>query len=188
MPLEIVRRWDRNPASNTGITVQVTESSLAPSIRFATSQTDPNLQVLFLLHYSDLGFKLPLPTPTINTTFNALPRNRSPRSVHPNHRGPCQRHKLDVYFKDLGWDEWVIAPKMYSAYYCAGKCDISNMKTNHAGVQMFLSQNEPELTDAPCCTTEQLGSISMLFYGRPGESTYVLQDMKEFVVETCGCF
>ncbi len=37
------------------------------------------------------------------------------------HRG-CSRRNLRVDFADIGWSEWVIAPKAFDAYYCAGMC------------------------------------------------------------------
>lgn len=37
------------------------------------------------------------------------------------HRG-CSRRDLRVDFADIGWSEWVIAPKAFDAYYCAGTC------------------------------------------------------------------
>ncbi|KAL9986521.1 hypothetical protein ACROYT_G000684 [Oculina patagonica] len=187
IPLNIVRRWYRNPASNAGLDVLITESSLAPLVRFATRQTDPNLQPMVLLHCIDPGSKFQQP---MNISSNTKPQKRSPRSVHSQHKGPCQRRKLDISFEDLGWDEWVIAPRKYTAYYCAGTCDTqhySKIKTNHARIQLFLSQRESYLADPPCCVPDKLGSISMLFYGRPGESDYVLKEMNDFVVESCAC-
>lgn len=37
------------------------------------------------------------------------------------HRG-CSRRNLRVDFADIGWSEWVVAPKAFDAYYCAGTC------------------------------------------------------------------
>lgn len=187
LPLDMIRRWDRNPASNTGLAVQITESSMAPSIRFATRQTNPNMQLLLLLHCDELGSSFPRPT---DTPLNTTPAQRRPRSVHSDYKGPCKRHKLNVNFKDLGWEGWVIAPKMYSAYYCAGTCQAHNskMKTNHARIQLFLSQHDSDLANAPCCVPDQLDSIDMLFHGRSGESAYVLREMNEFVVQSCACY
>lgn len=189
LPLDIIRRWDRNPASNAGLAVQITKSNASSLVRFATKQTNSSLQALLVVYCSGSG---PSFHEAINMSSRINPPRRSPRSVHehPSHKGACRRHKLNVHFKDLGWDKWVIAPKMYSAYYCAGTChdlDVSKLKTNHATIQLFLSQQDSALTDAPCCVPNHLGSISMLFYGRPGESTYILRKMNDFVVQTCAC-
>lgn len=34
----------------------------------------------------------------------------------------CSRRYLRVDFADIGWSEWVLAPKAFDAYYCAGTC------------------------------------------------------------------
>lgn len=34
----------------------------------------------------------------------------------------CSRRNLRVDFADIGWSEWVVAPKAFDAYYCAGTC------------------------------------------------------------------
>lgn len=34
----------------------------------------------------------------------------------------CARRYLRVDFADIGWSEWVLAPKAFDAYYCAGTC------------------------------------------------------------------
>lgn len=51
------------------------------------------------------------------------------------HRG-CSRRNLRVDFADIGWSEWVIAPKAFEAYYCAGTCGFPMPKV---GAQTHLS-------------------------------------------------
>ena len=187
IPLDIIRRWDRNPASNAGLAVHINESNEAPAIRFATRQTDPSLQLLLLLHCSDTENGFP---EVLNVSSQATLQQRNPRSVHVSHTGPCRRRHQVIRFKDLGWDDWVIAPRMYSAYRCVGACkihDVNKMKTNHARLRLFLSQEDSALADTPCCVPDQLGSISMLYHGGPGQSPYVLKQMNDFVVKSCAC-
>ncbi|KAM5322577.1 growth/differentiation factor 10 isoform 2-T2 [Glossophaga mutica] len=35
----------------------------------------------------------------------------------------CSRRYLKVDFADIGWNEWIISPKSFDAYYCAGVCE-----------------------------------------------------------------
>ena len=42
--------------------------------------------------------------------------------AHERKEQQCARHKLLVDFADLGWSEWIISPKSFEAYYCAGTC------------------------------------------------------------------
>lgn len=190
LPLDIISRWDGNPASNAGIEVHISNPNMSSLIRFATRQINSSLEVLLLVHCTDLSRSFPK---GINITSLSKPqrRMRSTRSLHSSHKGPCGRHKLRVRFKDLGWNKWIIAPRNYSAYYCAGTCkdpDVNIVKTNHARIQLFLNQLDSNLAGTPCCVPSQLGSIDLLFFGDPGESTYILKRMDEFVVMSCGCF
>lgn len=34
----------------------------------------------------------------------------------------CCRERLLVSFADIGWDNWIIKPKEYNAYFCRGSC------------------------------------------------------------------
>ncbi|KAG8571703.1 hypothetical protein GDO81_011757 [Engystomops pustulosus] len=55
----------------------------------------------------------------------------------------CRKHELYVSFQDLGWQDWIIAPKGYAANYCGGECSFplnAHMNaTNHAIVQTLVS-------------------------------------------------
>ncbi|VDP12398.1 unnamed protein product [Onchocerca flexuosa] len=59
----------------------------------------------------------------------------------------CRRRTLYVDFKDLGWQDWVIAPDGYHAYYCDGFCSFplnNHMNaTNHAIVQTLVHLIDP---------------------------------------------
>lgn len=44
------------------------------------------------------------------------------RQWDDSQRRGCSRRSLRVDFADIGWSEWVIAPKAFDAYYCAGTC------------------------------------------------------------------
>jgi bone morphogenetic protein 3/3B len=40
----------------------------------------------------------------------------------------CSRRTLRVDFADIGWSEWVLVPKAFDCYYCAGTCGIPDPK------------------------------------------------------------
>ncbi|RXG52514.1 Bone morphogenetic protein 7 [Armadillidium vulgare] len=42
--------------------------------------------------------------------------------IDPPKESQCQKRPLHVSFKDLGWQEWVIAPEGYDANFCDGRC------------------------------------------------------------------
>jgi hypothetical protein len=100
----------------------------------------------------------------------------------------CQRHKLHVKFADVGWQDWIVAPSGYQAYYCAGECptalsDIMNA-TNHAIVQNLVHSVSPKAVPRPCCVPTELSEISLLYVEDNG---VVVKSYSDMVVEACGC-
>uniref|UniRef100_A0A8C5G896 Bone morphogenetic protein 7-like n=1 Tax=Gouania willdenowi TaxID=441366 RepID=A0A8C5G896_GOUWI len=97
--------------------------------------------------------------------------------------------ELYVSFKDLGWQDWIIAPEGYSAYYCEGECAFplnSYMNaTNHAIVQTLVHFINPDLVPKPCCAPTQLHGISVLYFD--DSSNVILKKYRNMVVRACGC-
>ncbi|XP_018581998.1 growth/differentiation factor 10-like [Scleropages formosus] len=102
----------------------------------------------------------------------------------------CARRYLRVDFADIGWSEWVLAPKAFDAYYCAGPCGFPIPKvvrpSNHATIQSIvravgITPGVPE----PCCVPDKTSALSVLFLdeGR----NMVLKVYPGMSVETCSC-
>ncbi|XP_047440233.1 bone morphogenetic protein 7-like isoform X2 [Mugil cephalus] len=101
----------------------------------------------------------------------------------------CKKHELYVSFRDLGWQDWIIAPEGYAAYYCEGECAFplnSYMNaTNHAIVQTLVHFINPETVPKPCCAPTQLHGISVLYFD--DSSNVILKKYRNMVVRSCGC-
>ncbi|XP_026161766.1 bone morphogenetic protein 7-like [Mastacembelus armatus] len=101
----------------------------------------------------------------------------------------CKKHELYVSFRDLGWQDWIIAPEGYAAYYCDGECAFplnSYMNaTNHAIVQTLVHFINPETVPKPCCAPTQLNGISVLYFD--DSSNVILKKYRNMVVRACGC-
>lgn len=54
----------------------------------------------------------------------------------------CRKVDMMVDFQKIGWSEWIVYPKQYNAYRCAGSCptpvDETFTPTNHAYMQVRL--------------------------------------------------
>lgn len=50
----------------------------------------------------------------------------------------CSRRYLRVDFADIGWSEWVLAPKSFDAYYCAGTCGFPIPKVSSCDIKRPL--------------------------------------------------
>ncbi|XP_030064807.1 bone morphogenetic protein 6 [Microcaecilia unicolor] len=101
----------------------------------------------------------------------------------------CRKHELYVSFQDLGWQDWIIAPKGYAANYCEGECSFplnAHMNaTNHAIVQTLVHLMNPAYVPKPCCAPTKLNAISVLYFD--DNSNVILKKYRNMVVRACGC-
>ncbi|KAB5555255.1 hypothetical protein PHYPO_G00031400 [Pangasianodon hypophthalmus] len=102
----------------------------------------------------------------------------------------CARRYLRVDFADIGWSEWILAPKAFDAYYCAGTCGFPMPKvvhpSNHATIQSIVRAvgivpGVPE----PCCIPEKMRELAVLFFDT--SRNMVLKLYPNMSVETCAC-
>ncbi|XP_060113975.1 bone morphogenetic protein 2-like [Heteronotia binoei] len=120
-----------------------------------------------------------------------FPAYRSkPKSPKPKSKASvrCRRHRLFVDFKEVGWNDWIVAPSGYHAFYCSGECrfplaDHMNA-SSHAVVQTMLNSMNPRVPKA-CCVPTDLSPIAMLYLDQ--HDMVVLKTYQDMVVEGCGC-
>lgn len=64
----------------------------------------------------------------------------------------CCREKLYVSFAEIGWDDWILQPSGYNAYFCKGSCttaaSLTLSATQHNNI---LQVNESCLLEVKCC-------------------------------------
>ncbi|XP_018612437.1 bone morphogenetic protein 2 [Scleropages formosus] len=104
------------------------------------------------------------------------------------HKANCRRHSLYVDFSDVGWNDWIVAPPGYHAFYCHGECpfplaDHLN-STNHAIVQTLVNSVNTNIPRA-CCVPTDLSPISLLYLDE--YEKVILKNYPDMVVEGCGC-
>lgn len=107
---------------------------------------------------------------------------------NPWHHKFCNKYTFTVNFKELKWNDWIIAPDNYEAYYCQGKCPFPLLPslniTNHAIIQ-YLAHLYNKQIPPPCCVPTKLSPISVLYYD--DYSNVVLKEYRNMAVESCGC-
>ncbi|XP_006638923.1 bone morphogenetic protein 5 [Lepisosteus oculatus] len=118
--------------------------------------------------------------------------SRAPKVVDQNtseQKQACKKHELYVSFRDLGWQDWIIAPEGYAAFYCDGECSFplnAHMNaTNHAIVQTLVHLMFPDNVPKPCCAPTKLNAISVLYFD--DSSNVILKKYRNMVVRSCGC-
>ncbi|XP_066522635.1 growth/differentiation factor 2 [Hoplias malabaricus] len=113
-------------------------------------------------------------------------RTRRKRQARKNF---CQRTSLKVSFKDIGWDQWIVAPPEYEAYECKGVCSfpLTNDVTpsKHAIIQTLVHLSNPKKADKACCVPTKLDPLTVMYQDK-GVITvrHVYEEMK---VAKCGC-
>lgn len=116
-------------------------------------------------------------------------RRRSAAHAPVTPSNVCKARRLYIDFKDVGWQDWIIAPQGYVANYCHGECPFplsdSLNGTNHAILQTLVHSLDPRGTPQPCCVPIRLSPISMLYYDN--NDNVVLRHYQDMVVDECGC-
>lgn len=104
-------------------------------------------------------------------------------------RTACQRRSFYVSFSSLNWDNWIIAPIGYNAFYCQGECSFPLTSalnaTNHAIVQTLLYIINPTAVPKPRCAPTKTSRIALLFIDET--MNVVLKQYDNMIVDACGC-
>ena len=107
---------------------------------------------------------------------------------------PCRVHQWRISFSDLGWDNFMIAPKWYNANFCEGTCAevaaeegvaISNHAFMRGLYRASVNTSQSEMVPTPCCVPLRYGAISLLFVDQIGH--YNVRHVKQLKAESCAC-
>lgn len=119
---------------------------------------------------------------------------RGRRSVHvratdgcPLGEGRCCRlQSLRVSLQDLGWSDWVMAPRELDVRVCSGACPSQFRSANrHAQMVARLHRLKPELAPAPCCVPSSYEPVVLLH--RDSEGRVSLTPYDDLVASDCHC-
>lgn len=192
--------WIAFPSENMGLMIHIDCDNLDREIQpheiGLMGSGDPADQQPFMVAFFKGTPSAPSRTPRSTRRRHAADVSyidQDPRSPyadvhHATHRkNSCQKRDLYVSFRDLGWQDWIIAPDGYAAYYCHGECSFPlNMNaTNHAIVQTLVHLVDPSLAPKPCCAPIRLSAIMVLYFD--DSSNVILKRYKNMVVKSCGC-
>lgn len=187
-----VLRWTREKQPNYGLAIEVTHlhqtrTHQGQHVRISRSLPQGSgdwaqlRPLLVTFGHDGRGHTL-----TRRRRAKRSPKHHPQRSRKKNKN--CRRHSLYVDFSDVGWNDWIVAPPGYQAFYCHGDCpfplaDHLN-STNHAIVQTLVNSVNSSIPKA-CCVPTELSAISMLYLDEYDK--VVLKNYQEMVVEGCGC-
>ncbi|XP_066995455.1 inhibin beta chain isoform X2 [Anabrus simplex] len=102
----------------------------------------------------------------------------------------CCKEQFYVSFKQLGWEDWIIAPRGYYANYCRGDCG-----GVHRTPDTFLYYYTHVIEEyrkmgrlsgiQPCCAPTKFSSMSLIYFGP--DSNIIKRDLPKMIVDECGC-
>ncbi|XP_068736390.1 bone morphogenetic protein 7-like [Montipora capricornis] len=199
------QEWAQEPTKNFGIEVSVRTlagEELDPYdvgfVGFHGPQEKRPFLVSFFRGEQDVTYRRFFPQgPAV---ANERRSRRSPRAIggqldstggadQQSNSKSCGRRMLYVSFERLGWQDWIIAPEGYSAFFCHGQCSFplsAHMNaTNHAIVQTLVHLMNPTVVPQPCCSPTKLAAISVLYFD--DSNNVVLKKYTNMVVKACGC-
>ena len=102
----------------------------------------------------------------------------------------CRLRNFELNFKDISWDEWILAPAGYDINYCLGDCPqpLGNHynTTNHAVIQnTILTTIKKDLVPPLCCVPTTLEDQTFLYLDDEGQLQ--LKNPVDMIALGCGC-
>ncbi|CAL8339159.1 unnamed protein product [Lota lota] len=103
----------------------------------------------------------------------------------------CCKRDFYIKFKDIQWQDWIIAPEGYHMNYCMGQCPqhLSGSpgiaSSFHATVFSQLKINGINTAVSSCCVPTERRPLSMMYFN--SQHIIVKMDVPDMIVDSCGC-
>lgn len=140
--------------------------------------------MLWCVHVEYIYINITNQRPYIEIQTRDMRKHRTKRHLAKDCRenerqSRCCRYPLRVDFRKFGWD-WIIAPDIYEAYYCAGECPIGFLpKHPHTYIYSLSS------SFSTCCSPRKLSPLSLLYFD--DNKNVIHSIIPNMAVEKCGC-
>lgn len=175
-------QWRARPDQNHGLQVECRRCQGA--VRLAAGEEDAETAPRLVLHT-----KMVRRTKRAGDLFSSLRRGR-PLDCKRGPRKKCCRQKMEVNFKELGGFDFIIKPKVFSAYYCRGRCPPSyNVASDHALLQGWIYQKRKRSggrrVPRTCCVPSKLSPLAIVHLDQAGRPK--LTFWENVVADECKC-
>ena len=178
---QAVASWIEDSSSNLGLQIICDTQALTDVITFQhddVTQRDASLKHL--------------PVVDIETQ-QVTSRRRAKRDAlredctRGDGQSECCRYPLHIRFSDIGWDDWVLAPAGFRAYFCDGSCPVGAKSGNRfSTILAKLHASNPLAAPSPCCGASKLAPLKLLV--RTEDNKVEKISLEDMVVEQCRCF
>ncbi|XP_051283571.1 inhibin alpha chain [Dicentrarchus labrax] len=123
---------------NQNLLASVAEGPFLLQVRCAACQChadEPDKMPFLHLHAQPRG---PVRSPrqtlaTLPWSPSAINLLQRPSQDRPQH-SDCHRAEIEISFEELGWDSWIVHPKVLTFYYCEGNCSSWEHTTAMLGI------------------------------------------------------
>lgn len=182
----LLRSWLEHPSAQFGIAVSFS-ANISDILQISSkSLSDNGLQLNF-----QSGFEPELEVFSYQRPILGREKRQSDTTsrrdcVKGDGENRCCRFRTYISFADIGWDNWIIKPSGYEAYYCSGECPHRfKMANTFAGIKSLLHIKNPSTFSPPCCVPSKLSPFTILHRDENGQ--YAFMDLDDMVVEDCKC-
>ncbi|XP_060038363.1 growth/differentiation factor 15 isoform X2 [Erinaceus europaeus] len=98
----------------------------------------------------------------------------------------CRLLSLRATLEELGWADWVLAPRELDVRMCAGACPSRFRSANtHAQMQARLHGRNPDAAPAPCCVPAAYEPVVLMHKDSAGR--VALTPFDDLVASDCHC-
>ncbi|KAK3580949.1 hypothetical protein CHS0354_006974 [Potamilus streckersoni] len=184
-----VQDWVDSPENNIGIEICSDSQDLNEVLEIATSEPR-NRNIFALTNATDLGNST-LPVLRVYTEERSVLKrakrdeDREDCTIKDGEK-KCCRYPIKISFREIGWDNWIIAPADYNGYYCAGSCPYTHKMANtFSAIKALLHLRNPSTVPSPCCYATRLRPFTILHYDE--NNRYTFSDYPDLIVDQCRC-
>ncbi|KAM3584884.1 uncharacterized protein V6R79_001670 [Siganus canaliculatus] len=90
--------------------------------------------------------------------------------------GDCHRAEVDISFEELGWDNWIVHPKVLTFYYCHGNCSAWGRSSALLGISQCCAPVPGSMRSLRITTTSD------------GGYSFKYETLPNIIPEECTCF
>ncbi|XP_038595933.1 growth/differentiation factor 15 [Tachyglossus aculeatus] len=100
--------------------------------------------------------------------------------------GKCCPRTHRVSFQELGWADWVLAPKDYMMKFCQGSCPHNYKPASmHSQIKARMHNLAPGTMPEPCCVPASYEPLVLMHYNSEGKIT--LSPFEDMIAKDCHC-
>ncbi|XP_007244302.2 inhibin alpha chain [Astyanax mexicanus] len=111
--------------------------------------------------------------PSVPWSPSAIEKLQRPSSDGPG--SDCRREQIEISFQELGWENWIVHPKVFTFHYCHGNCSSPERMTTLLGLNQ-------------CCAPVPESMKSLRFTTTTdGGFTFKYETLPNIIPEECNC-